>query len=191
MSDNLDRAFTWLDGVKNVPRGKRNNPNLPPIQSESNERATQVLSALLPMWLDSQNIDTRDAEQVTQAITQYFITCSNNGLRPMLTGLLAYMGIKYRDYANNTAVYKRQTSDESRDVIKKGHAFISAYLEQISVSGHLNPPVAIFLMKNYTGLTDEQKIEISPKADLSATQTAEQIEQSIPLEIEQTDDNTQ
>ena len=173
-----------------MPRGKRNNPNLPTFQQEDGEQVRKILSSMLPEWLqeDDKQLDTRNPEQVKRKITEYFISCQQNGLRPMLVGMLSVLGIKYKDYANNTAELKRVTSDESIEIIKKGHKFIASYLEQIATTGHLNPPVAIFLMKNYIGLTDVQSIELTPKQDITATQTAEQIAESIPLEIEQNDD---
>jgi transcriptional regulator with XRE-family HTH domain len=48
------------------------------------------------------------------------------------------------------------------NIIKKGKEFIQTFLDELAMSGKVNPVTWIFYAKNYFGMTDSQNITITP-----------------------------
>lgn len=172
-----------------MPRGKRNNPNLPNVvQPEDGQKAGKILVDMLPMLdigLDEDRKPlayTDDQRELINGITAYFKLCAAKGLRPGIIGLCGCIGLSYREYRSERDGLTHHISNENLRVIKRAHSFIEQYIEQCGANGLLNPATLIFWQKNYTGLSDNQDITITPKTDITATKTLDQLERDIPID---------
>jgi len=166
-----------------MPKGspRKHLPQLQPF--EDTEKAMQIARVMFSPDKTENSVDLKDAEQVEQAIQIYIDKCISDNLRPGIVGLCAAIGLTYREFKNELNGLSHKTSPECLSIIKKYRSLINAYMEQCASQGVLNPVLAIFWQKNYVGLTDTQAVELIPKTDMAATQTLEQIEESIPLDI--------
>ena len=98
-------------------------------------------------------------EEVQQRVNKYFEFCENSSIRPGIESLCCALHITrqtlYR-WSNGIDCDK-----ERQEIVGGAKSFISAFLEQASLSGQVNPPVGIFLMKNWLGYKDTLSIEQS------------------------------
>ena len=160
--------------------------NKPPFEDKAT--AGKILADMLPMF--ELKTDTSkppaytNAELLTAAITTYFRHCSSKGLRPGIIGLCAAVDIDYKTYKAAYTGMTHVISNECLSILQKAHRFIDSYTEQTAAAGVLNPVLAIFWEKNFTGLSDSQDITISPRADITATKTLDQLEKDIPDDTE-------
>lgn len=158
--------------------------NKPPFEDKAT--AGKILADMLPMF--ELKTDTSkppaysDAGLLTAAITTYFRHCSAKGLRPGIIGLCAAVDIDYKTYKAAYTGMTHVISSECLAILQKAHRFIDSYTEQTAAAGVLNPVLAIFWEKNFTGLSDSQDITISPRADITATKTLDQLERDIPID---------
>ena len=115
-----------------------------------------------------------DAE-VEQRITDYFAFCENSALRPGIESLCLALHISRMslfNWANG-----RGCSAERQRIVQTAKAFISAFLEQITMSGKISPPSGIFLLKNWCNYKDAYSFDAAgPTDNLRPTLTTEEIE---------------
>lgn len=126
-----------------------------------------------------------NVEEMEIAIQDYFADCADIGLRPTIRGLARALGTVYstlNDWENGTR--DAQLGSGCSSLIKKAKQFIAEFDELAAVEGLDNPVLFMFRAKNYYGMKDEQDINIAPKQSLEAESTPEQIEESIPLELD-------
>lgn len=174
-----------------MARGKSKAEYLPinkPI--EDKETAGKILSDMLPL-LDLKPDRNKpavysDPVLLEKAITDYFRYCAAKGLRPGIMGLCAAIGMSYRDYQNEKQGLTHVISNDCLSLLKRAHMFIESYIEQAGAAGVLNTVLTIFWQKNFSGLSDSQDITISPRADITATKTLDQLEQDIPIDETET-----
>ena len=126
-------------------------------------------------------IDNKDPEQLKQRAIEYFNYCIENDSRPGNMGLYSAWGIDRRTLYGQLAA---QPNSERTVIIKKSIDILSAIREKLMSAGKINPVTGIFWQKNYDGLKDVQELEITPKKTIEATQTVEQIEADIPIDID-------
>lgn len=111
-------------------------------------------------------------EDVKDRIMYYFRHCDDVGMRPGVEGLCLALGV------HRVTVFRwangEQCSKTRQMLIVAAKNTIAAYLEQLSLTGKINPVTTIFLFKNWLGYRDtvsyesvqiEQK-EVLPAADL-------------------------
>lgn len=158
--------------------------NKPPFEDKAT--AGKILADMLPM-LELKAISDKppaytDKELLLSAVTDYFRHCSEKGLRPGIIGLCAAVDIDYKTYKSVLLGVSHAISHDCIEILQKAHRFIDSYTEQTAAAGVLNPVLAIFWEKNFTGLSDSQDITISPRADITATKTLDQLEQDIPID---------
>lgn len=172
-----------------MPRGKRNNPNLPSIaQPEDGQKAGKILVDMLPMLdigLDEGRKPlayTDNPKELIDGITAYFKLCASKGLRPGIIGLCGCIGLTYREYKNEREGNTHHISNTNKAIIKKAHSFVEQFIEQCGANGLLNPATLIFWQKNFSNLSDSQDVTITPKADITATKTLDQLERDIPID---------
>lgn len=168
--------------------GYRNNH----LQNAGADVTPQELNNLIDCALDVFSAPTPDlhnAEQVQNAIINYFVSCKKRSVRPGNLGLYAALGMSRQDY--NDVIRgknKSKVSPAAIDIIKKATIAIGQYREGLALTGKLNPVTYIFMGKNYDGLTDTQQIEVTAQPGAAATMTPEeiarQIEQDIPIEAD-------
>ena len=102
-------------------------------------------------------------------------------------GLYRALGLNARDVHDITSrKNKSKASPECIALIQKARNILSEYREQLGSQGKINPVTLIFWEKNYDGLTDQQRIEISHENTLipgmTPEQIAKQIEKDIPID---------
>ena len=127
--------------------------------------------------------DLHNAEEVRQAITDYFMSCDRHGVRPANLGLYAALGLSKQEVYNIvTGRDKNKVSPEACDLIKKAKLTLSTYRESLAMSGKVNPVTAIFWSKNFDGMTDVQQIEVTAADSTSPLQlTQEELQRRIPV----------
>lgn len=136
--------------------------------------------------------DLHNAEEVKQAITEYFRSCDRHGVRPANLGLYAALGLSKQEVSTIlNGRDKNKVSPEVCDLLKKSKRVLSTYRESLAMTGKLNPVTAIFWAKNYDGMTDVQQIEVTaqpgPAASMTPEEIARQIEKDIPIDAEYTE----
>ena len=134
-------------------------------------------------------IDLHSTEDVKQAICSYLIDCEESGKRPGNMGLYRALDLTKQDVNNIlTGKSKSKASPACIDLIKKALSMLSEYREQLGLQGKLNPVTMIFWQKNYDGLEDNTRLEVTarPATDpqLSPDEIQKQIEKDIPIDIE-------
>ena len=120
-------------------------------------------------------VNLHDPEEVTQAITDYFIDCEKAGKRPGNMGLYRALNLTRQDVNNVlTGKSKSRVSPACIDILKKAIQFLAEYREQLGAQGKLNPVTMIFWQKNYDGLEDATRLDVAPTNAGPVTITAEE-----------------
>ena len=133
--------------------------------------------------------DLHDEQQTEQAIKAYFQKCAAMHIRPGNMGLYAALGITRQDWNNAvTGKSKAKISPSCIDIVKKAVRAMSAFRESLVLDNKLSPISYIFMGKNYDGLEDVTRLEVSPdtrqQADLTPEQIQKAIEQDIPVDVD-------
>lgn len=177
-----------------MPRGGSKNGNNGPLTKIGNDLTPDELRRLsqnaLAVFLASDRPpDLHNADETRAAVVNYFQTCINNGLRPGNLGLYAALGLSRQDY--NYIVSgksKSRATPDCIDILKKATRAIGSYREGLALEGKVHPTTYIFMSKNYDGLEDNTRIEVSADtrnaARLTPEQVARQIERDIPIDVE-------
>jgi hypothetical protein len=136
--------------------------------------------------------DLHNADEVRQAIENYFQSCIKRGVRPGNLGLYAALGITKQDYYDVVnGRNKSKVSPDCIDMLKKAAIAIGQYREGLALEGKINPVTYIFMGKNYDGLQDQTQIEVTaqpgPAASMTPEEIARQIEKDIPIDAEYTE----
>lgn len=174
----------------------RNYRNSPVIGDNGLTASPQELSALTTnlkqnfiKCMDSPPVDLHNVDEVKQAILEYFTDCEESGKRPGNMGLYRALGMSRQDVNNVlTGKSKSKASLDVIDTIKKTVLLLAEYREQLGAQGKLNPVTMIFWQKNFDGLDETNKLEITAKPAQDPTLTPEEIQQQlekdIPIDIE-------
>lgn len=157
-----------------------------PFSADDSITATKAqLSALSKYALDIFNADTpdlHDPQAVTDAITNYFRSCADNGVRPSNLGLYAALGMSRQDMDNVlTGKSKSKVSPDCIDILKRAKRALSSYREGLAMSGLLNPATAIFWAKNYDNMADVQTIDIQTDVRDTPMLSQDDIAKRIPV----------
>ena len=136
--------------------------------------------------------DLHNPDEVQQAIINYFQTCQTHGTRPGNLGLYAALGMSRQDYHDViNGRNKSKVSPECIDIVKRAARAVGVYREGLALQGKINPVTYIFMGKNYDGLEDVTRLDVSadrgPAANLSPDEIAKQIEKDIPVDAEYTE----
>ena len=171
-----------------MPRGnQKGNPNKSPFIPGGNISATpeelRELTRHALELFDAKPPDLHNAEEVKQAISDYFASCDRHGVRPANLGLYAALGLSKQEVSNIlNGRDKNKVSPETCDLLKKAKRVLSTYRESLAMTGKLNPVTAIFWAKNYDGMTDVQQIEVTAADSTSPLQlTQEELQRRIPV----------
>lgn len=172
-----------------MPKRGPGNPMLTEINATKEELNTLTRNALDTFMLSiNTNVDLHNTQSVQDAIIKYFQQCANNGLRPGNLGLYAALGMSKQDVNNViTGKSKSKASLECIDLIKKAIRAIGAFREGLALEGKINPVTYIFMGKNYDGLEDQTRIDITATRgqdpNMTPEQVARQIEKDIPIDV--------
>ena len=137
---------------------------------------------------NSKEPDLHKPEEVEQAINNYFKNCIDKGLRPGNLGLYASLGIdKKQAYDLIHGLTPKKANPRSIEHLKKAIKAMGTYREMLGAQGKLSPPVLIFWQKNFDGLEDVQRMEVTAQtqenAELSPDEIANKIESDIPVDV--------
>lgn len=166
------------------PKGGNN--NILNTTSATPKEISKLSSYALSLF-ENNTPDLHNESQVYDAIVQYFSTCERKGIRPGNMGLYAALGITRQDY-NNMVTGKSRTkaSPAAIDTMKRATRAISAFREGLAAEGKIHPTTYIFMSKNFDGLEDVTRLEVSADSEQTAKQTpdeiAKQIESDIPID---------
>lgn len=128
-------------------------------------------------------IDVKNVEQLQNRVAEYFTICSEDDMKPSVSGLALAVGTDRRRLWEWANVEK---SDRT-DVIKKAYQMLDLQMTDYMQNGKINPVSGIFLMKNHFGYTDKQEVVVTPNQPLGEVQETNEIKQRY-LESTVTDD---
>jgi len=173
-TEQTEVAKTWVRNAKPVTMS---------IKEDDPEKAKQKAELFNKLYLLQSKrgiAKFSNAEQMQDLITYYFEQCADIGLRPTIRGLASTLGTVYstlNDWENGSRDVSLGSSCSS--IIKKAKQFIAEYDELMALEGLDNPILFMFRSKNYYGMKDIQEISVSPRSQLGATLSDEEIQQRI------------
>ena len=130
------------------------------IMVEPGDNAKYLSHALMIAKLPP--IDHTDVKQVEQRITDYFMLCAENDLKPTSAGFCMAIGVSKGTISNwRNGVYR---ADTHQAVICKGYDVLDALWQDYMMNGKVNPVSGIFLGKVLFGYRDAQEIVVTPNA---------------------------
>ena len=114
-------------------------------------------------------IDINNAEQVEQRIQEYFALCMQHDMKPGVANLAMALGVTRNRLLDivNDAESRSNVPPDTRAFIKKAHAYMGSYWEQIMQNGKINPASGIFLGKNNFGYKDQTEHVLTPNTRLT------------------------
>lgn len=96
-------------------------------------------------------------EEFDNRVTEYLKLCAERDIRIGIEGLCLYLGI------SRTTLWKWckgvNCSEHRAESARMAKQIIAAFLEQLNLSGRLNPASAIFYLKNWCGYVDSIDIK--------------------------------
>ena len=99
----------------------------------------------------------RTEEELRERIDSFFEFCSERSLRPGIEQLALSLGVSRQAFylwCNGD-----NCSEEWRRICEGARQFIVAFIEALSLHGHLNPATSCFVLKNWAGYRDAVEIE--------------------------------
>ena len=103
-------------------------------------------------------------EELKERTKKYFEFCANSRLRPCVETLAVALGVSRQTLWEWSDTEHCNKSAEWCDTVAGAKQLISAFTSQAALSGHLSPPIAIFLLKNIAGYRDQVSFEeLTPK----------------------------
>lgn len=168
--------------------------NRHPLQPEpiSREFNSAMVTAALKIatW---QTLDLHDYSAVKERTQEYFTLCDEKGLRPSNLGYYAALGLSKQDVSDILrGANKSKVTPQCIDLIKKTKLALSAYREQLAITGKVSPPIAIFWAKNFDNMEDTARLDVSRSDPFSQTaamtpeevaRELEKIEKDIPIDL--------
>lgn len=95
--------------------------------------------------------------ELKQRIDMFFQFCEDSSVRPGIQALCTAL------HVSRTTLYRwsngENCDNERREIIGMAKSFIDSFLEQVTLSGQVSPPVGIFLLKNWCSYKDTVSIE--------------------------------
>lgn len=134
------------------------NSNFP--SNQLNELSPEVCKATVDNLRELSRRGKPETEaELQERIDQYFDFCATKGFRPGIETLcLALGGISRQSlwvWCNGGA----GKSQEWVDICNTAKQFIIGFLEQLSMTGKINPANSIFYLKNWAGYSDAVTME--------------------------------
>lgn len=116
-----------------------------------------------------QPIDINNVDDVNRRINEYFELCAVHDMKPGVANLAMALGIERHRLLEvvNGAETRLSVPYEVSAVIKKAHAYMGSYWEQIMQNGKINPASGIFLGKNNFGYRDAVEHVVTPNIKTS------------------------
>lgn len=119
--------------------------------------------------------------ELKSRIDMFFQFCEETSIRPGVQTLCTALHI------SRTTLFRWNNGEdcdkERQEIISMAKSFIDSFLEQVTLSGQVSPPVGIFLLKNWCSYKDTYSLEENtPKTETKSAKsidelpTAEEIE---------------
>lgn len=97
--------------------------------------------------------------ELKQRIDMFFQFCEDSSIRPGIQALCTALHI------SRTTLFRWSNGEdcdkERQEIVGAAKSFIDSFLEQVTLSGQVSPPVGIFLLKNWCSYKDTVSIEES------------------------------
>ena len=145
--------------VKSTGRGGKNNFPAAQVPDTDPGDNTKYLNHALAVR-NLPPINTKDPVQVKQRITEYFLLCAENDMKPSVKGFLNALRV-----AKSTLWEWRQgnyRADTHQAIICEAYDMLEALWEDYMMNGKINPVSGIFLGKNNFGYQDKQEYVLTP-----------------------------
>lgn len=95
--------------------------------------------------------------ELKQRIDMFFQFCEDSSIRPGVQALCTALHI------SRTTLFRWNNGEdcdrERQEIVSMAKSFIDSFLEQVTLSGQVSPPVGIFLLKNWCNYKDTIGIE--------------------------------
>ena len=96
-------------------------------------------------------------EELKERIDMFFGFCEESNIRPGIQALCTALHI------SRTTLFRWTNGEncdkERQEIIEMAKSFIDSFLEQVTISGQVSPPVGIFLLKNWCSYRDTISLE--------------------------------
>lgn len=112
---------------------------------------------------------------VQQRIYDYFDWCVQTDSKPSVAALATSLGVDRRTLWE-WEVGKAHAGTHRAALIKHAKSIMTAMMEEMMLTGKINPVVGIFLMKNNMGYKDQSDVVITPNQPLGEVQDKAVIE---------------
>lgn len=104
-------------------------------------------------------------EELRERIDEFFEFCERTSVRPGIQALCTAL------HVSRMTLFRWSNGEdcdrERQEIISMAKSFIDSFLEQVTLSGQVSPPVGIFLLKNWCSYKDTVSIEENtPKTDV-------------------------
>ena len=97
--------------------------------------------------------------ELKERIDMFFQFCEDSNIRPGVQALCTALHI------SRTTLFRWSNGEdcdrERQEIVVMAKSFIESFLEQVTLSGQVSPPVGIFLLKAWCGYKDTISIEES------------------------------
>ena len=136
-----------------------------PIKATKNEMSARQKQ--LKVIYDLPRVDIESDQAVEERISFYFDYCSQEGLKPTVSGLALALGISPStiwDWENGRR--RGDVSSSRAEIIKKAKNYIEFILDDAAMDNKIHPSTWIFYGKNYFGRKDTQEIEVRAQQPL-------------------------
>ncbi len=158
--------------VNNLPTGIIE--NVPP------ETVKNIVTSLRDLY--NKGKPQTDAE-IQSRIDEYFDFCENSSIRPGIESLslaLHISRVTLFNWSNGNGCTRA-----CQESVRTAKGFISAFIEQATMQGKLNPVSSIFYFKNWFGYRDSISFEQSENSSMSLpTLSREEIAKNYGLDID-------
>lgn len=112
-------------------------------------------------------------EEVEERINEYFTFCEHSSCRPGVESLCLALHITRNTFFNwNHGV---NCSERRTEIVQSAKAFISAFLEQATLQGKLNPASSCFLFKNWCNYKDNISFEVDEQPTEARARTSSEL----------------
>lgn len=138
--------------------GKNNFPNAQPLDTVPGDNSKFLAHAMMIRELPT--IDTSDPVQVENRISEYFMLCADNDIKPTVKGFLNALKISKSTLWRWKQGEHREGSHQA--IICEAYDVLEALWEDYMMNGKINPVSGIFLGKNNFGYTDKQEYVVTP-----------------------------
>ena len=131
--------------------GKAPQTQLEVMNPEKTRAIIHSLRQLYDMGKPETNLELKER------IDMFFQFCEDSSVRPGVQALCTALHI------SRTTLFRWSNGEdcdrERQEIVSMAKSFIDSFLEQVTLSGQVSPPVGIFLLKNWCSYKDTVSIE--------------------------------